>query len=84
VLVAVYGTARQNALAHPAAGLTPVTAARHAFAHGVGSAFLLAAILDVACLLVVLLVIRIKPVQAAPVPAAPVPAGSVSGGKADS
>jgi hypothetical protein len=37
--------------------------------HGIGTAFLLAAILDVACLLVILLVIRIKQAAPASVPA---------------
>lgn len=66
VLVAVFGTARRTAAAHPAAGVSHLAAARHAFAHGIGSAFFLATILDVACLLVILLVIRVRP---APPPA---------------
>jgi EmrB/QacA subfamily drug resistance transporter len=69
VLVAVFGTAYRTATLHPAAGLTPFAQGQHAFAHGVGASFLLAAILDVASLLVILLVIRIK--KAAPAPAEP-------------
>jgi EmrB/QacA subfamily drug resistance transporter len=65
VLVAVYGTASRDALRHPVAGLTSIAQGQHALAHGIASAFLLAAILDVASLLVILLVIRTrKPVPA--------------------
>jgi EmrB/QacA subfamily drug resistance transporter len=60
VLVAVFGTAYRSAAQHPAAGLTPFAQTQHAYAHGVGTAFLLAAILDVASLLVILLLIRVK------------------------
>ena len=71
VLVAVFGTASRSAAAHPAAGLTAFAVKQHAFAHGVGTAFLLAAILDIASLLVISLVIRVK---AAPAPAGGTPA----------
>ena len=49
-----------HAAQHPAAGLTAFAQSQHAWAHGVASAFLIAAILDVASLLVILLVIRTK------------------------
>jgi predicted MFS family arabinose efflux permease len=60
ILVAVFGTASANAARHPAAGLTRFAQSQQAWAHGAASAFLLAAILDVASLLVILLVIRTK------------------------
>jgi MFS family permease len=60
VLVAVFGTATRHAAQHPAAGLTAFQQSQHVWAHGVASAFLIAAILDVASLLVILLVIRTK------------------------
>jgi EmrB/QacA subfamily drug resistance transporter len=69
VLVAVWGTASRHAAQHPAAGLTAFAQSQHAWAHGVASAFLIAAILDVASLLVILLVIRTK--RPAPEAAAP-------------
>jgi len=56
----VFGTAYTHTIQHPAAGLSPFARQQHAWAHGVGSSFLLAAIVDVACLLVVVLVIRVK------------------------
>jgi EmrB/QacA subfamily drug resistance transporter len=69
VLVAVFGTATRHAAQHPAAGLTAFQQSQHVWAHGVASAFLIAAILDVASLLVILLVIRTK--RPAPEAAAP-------------
>jgi hypothetical protein len=69
VLVAVFGTASRDALRHPVAGLTPLAQGQRVLAHGIGSAFLLAAILDIACLLVIVLVIRIKKPAPAVVPA---------------
>jgi hypothetical protein len=68
VLVAVFGTAYRGSVQHPPAGLTPFAQGQHAFAHGVGTAFLLAAIFDVACLLVILLLIRVKKAPAVPAP----------------
>ncbi|HEY1670451.1 MAG TPA: MFS transporter [Trebonia sp.] len=50
VLVAVYGTATRNAAAHPAAGLSGVALQHHVLAHGMSTAFGLAAIFDVAVL----------------------------------
>jgi EmrB/QacA subfamily drug resistance transporter len=64
VLVAVFGTASNNAARHPVAGLSAVAQGQHILAHGIASAFLLAAILDVAALLVIITVIRIKRVAA--------------------
>jgi len=69
VLVAVFGTSTKNAAAHPVAGLTAAAQAQHVLAHGIGSAFLLAAILDVVALLVILLVIRTGRQQPAAAPA---------------
>jgi EmrB/QacA subfamily drug resistance transporter len=69
VLVAVFGTSSRNAAQHPVPGLTPFAQGQHVLAHGIGTAFLLAAILDVASLLVILLVIRVKQAARAPVPA---------------
>jgi EmrB/QacA subfamily drug resistance transporter len=60
VLVAVFGTASSDAARHPVPGLTSAGQAQHVLAHGIASAFLLAAILDVAALLVVLLVLRTR------------------------
>jgi hypothetical protein len=54
----VFGTSSKNAASHPAPGLTAAAQAQHVLAHGIGSAFLLAAILDVVALLVIVLVIR--------------------------
>jgi EmrB/QacA subfamily drug resistance transporter len=69
VLVAVFGTASRNAAQHPVPGLSPLAQGQHVLAHGIGTAFLLAAILDVASLLVILLVIRVKQAAPTPVPA---------------
>jgi len=60
VLVAVFGTSTRHAAQHPIAGLTAFQQSQHVWAHGVATAFLIAAILDVASLLVILLVIRTK------------------------
>ena len=65
VLVAVFGTSTRNAASHPVPGLTAAAQAQHVLAHGIGSAFLLAAILDVAALLVILLLIRTRQQQPA-------------------
>jgi EmrB/QacA subfamily drug resistance transporter len=72
VLVAVFGTSSRNAASHPVPGLTAAAQAQHVLAHGIGSAFLLAAILDVVALLVILLVIRTGQ-QPAPATAAAAP-----------
>jgi hypothetical protein len=58
VLVAVYGTATRDSLAHPVAGLSAAASHARDLAHGVSAAFLLAAIFDVAALLVVALLLR--------------------------
>jgi hypothetical protein len=57
-LVAVFGTANKNALAHPLAGLTATEQAHRALAHGVSSAFILAAVFDVGSLLLIALLLR--------------------------
>jgi len=61
ILVAVYGTATRNY--HPAAGLSAAASRASVLAHGTATAFLLAAIFDVAALLVIALLLR--PRQAA-------------------
>jgi hypothetical protein len=58
VLVAVYGTATRSAAAHPAAGLSGVALQHQVLAHGMSTAFGLAAIFDVAVLILVLTLLR--------------------------
>ncbi len=58
VLVAVFGTATRHSLAHPAAGLPAAAFRRQALAHGMATAFLLAAIFDVAALVVIATLLR--------------------------
>jgi hypothetical protein len=57
-LVAVFGTARENYLAHPLAGLSAAAQAQRALAHGMSAAFVLAAIFDAGCLLIIALLLR--------------------------
>ena len=54
VLVAVFGTASQNAHQHPVPGLTAAAQGQHVLAHGMATAFGVAAIFNVASLLVIL------------------------------
>jgi hypothetical protein len=68
VLVAVFGTASQNAARHPVAG-TAAQALQSAHVHGMATAFLLATILDVVTLLVIITLIRARPPMPAPRPA---------------
>ena len=58
VLVAVYGTASRNALAHPAAGLPAAALHARALSHGMSTAFGLAAVFDLAALLVIAFLLR--------------------------
>jgi EmrB/QacA subfamily drug resistance transporter len=58
VLVAVFGTATRNSLAHPAAGLSAAAFRTHVLAHGMSTAFTLAAIFDVAAFAVIALLLR--------------------------
>jgi EmrB/QacA subfamily drug resistance transporter len=58
VLVAVYGTATRASLAHPAAGLTAQALRRQVLAHGMSTAFTLAAIFDVAAFVVIAALLR--------------------------
>jgi EmrB/QacA subfamily drug resistance transporter len=58
VLVAVYGTASRNALAHPAAGLSAAALHTRVLSHGMSTAFGLAAIFDLAALLVIAFLLR--------------------------
>ena len=66
VLVAVFGTSFRDAARHPLAGAAPAVQARHALAHGVSTAFLLAAIFDAVALLVITTLIRTRAPMAAP------------------
>jgi EmrB/QacA subfamily drug resistance transporter len=77
VLVAVFGTATRNALAHPVAGLSAAAFAHRVQAHGNSVAFLLAAIFDAVTLVVIAVLLRDRK------PAA-VPAAAVAGADDDS
>jgi EmrB/QacA subfamily drug resistance transporter len=72
-LVAVFGTARRNALAHPAAGLTATGQAHRVLSHGVSAAFILATVFDVGCLLIIVLLLRNPARPAVPAKAAGAP-----------
>jgi EmrB/QacA subfamily drug resistance transporter len=69
ILVAVFGTSYRDAARHPIAGVTPFAQAQHVYAHGVATAFLFAAILDVATMLVVIAFIRARDPRPTPVQA---------------
>jgi EmrB/QacA subfamily drug resistance transporter len=58
VLVAIFGTARTNALAHPLAGLSATTLAHHAEVHGISVAFVLAAVFDAIALVIIAALLR--------------------------
>jgi len=58
VLVAVFGTATRNSLAHPVAGLSAAAFHARVLAHGMSTAFLLAAIFDMAALVVIAIFLR--------------------------
>ena len=73
VLVAVFGTATKNALAHPVAGLSATDFQHQVLAHGMSVAFGLAAIFDVVVLVLIATLLRGRPPAAA---AAPAPAAS--------
>ena len=67
VLVAVYGTSTRDAARHPLPGATAAEQAHHVLAHGMATAFLLAAILDAVALIVIITLIRTRaPMQAPP------------------
>ena len=70
VLVAVFGTARRDTARHLLAGAgatTPVLQARTALAHGMATAFLLAAVFDAVSLIVIIALIRTRaPMDALP------------------
>ena len=68
-LVTVFGTASRNAAAHPLPGVTRLAQAHHVLAHGMATAFLVAAIFDACALLVILLAIRGRPAIRAQAPA---------------
>jgi hypothetical protein len=69
VLVAVFGTARRTALAHPVPGLFAAEFQQHVLAHGMDQAFGLAAIFDVAALLIIAILLRGRPAGPARAPA---------------
>jgi MFS family permease len=60
VLVAVYGTATRDSLAHPVAGLSAAAFHARVLAHGMATAFTLAAIFDVAAFVVIALLLRTR------------------------
>ena len=60
VLVAVFGTASRNAGRHPLPGLTAAAQGQHVLAHGMASAFALAAIFNLASLAVIVALIRTR------------------------
>jgi hypothetical protein len=60
VLVAVYGTATRSAAAHPAADLAGTALQHQELAHGMATAFGLAAIFDVAVLILVVTLLRAR------------------------
>jgi hypothetical protein len=60
VLVAVFGTASRHAQQHPLPGLTAVAEGHHVLAHGIATAFGLAAILDLISLVVIVTLIRAR------------------------
>jgi EmrB/QacA subfamily drug resistance transporter len=60
VLVAVFGTATRASLAHPVAGLTAQAFRRQVLAHGMSTAFTLAAIFDVAAFVVIAVLLRTR------------------------
>jgi predicted MFS family arabinose efflux permease len=60
ILVAVFGTATRQAAAHPVAGLPAAAFHTHVLAHGMASAFTLAAIFDLAALVVIALLLRTR------------------------
>ena len=70
VLVAVYGTATRDAARHPLPGATAALQAHHVLAHGMATAFLLAAILDAVALIVIITLIRTRAPMTAPPQAA--------------
>jgi EmrB/QacA subfamily drug resistance transporter len=58
VLVAVFGTATRNSAAHPLAGLSATAFHAHVLAHGMATAFGLAAIFDAAAFVLIALLLR--------------------------
>ncbi len=70
VLVAVYGTATRDAARHPLPGASAALQAHHVLAHGMATAFLLAAILDAVALIVIITLIRTRAPMTAPPQAA--------------
>jgi len=70
VLVAVYGTATRASLAHPVAGLTAQAFRRQVLAHGMSTAFTLAAIFDVAAFAVIAVLLRARGPRVPDTPAA--------------
>jgi EmrB/QacA subfamily drug resistance transporter len=81
VLVAVFGTATRDSQAHPVAGLSAAAFHQRVLAHGMSTAFLLAAIFDLAALLVIAILLRDRrpkvPSSPAELADATVPAGAL-------
>jgi hypothetical protein len=74
VLVAVFGTASRDAIAHPSAATTALSAVarqHYVLAHGMSAAFGLAALFDVATLLLAIFLFREPPRPAAASGSAP-------------
>jgi EmrB/QacA subfamily drug resistance transporter len=71
ILVAVFGTVYQDALKHPATGLSALAAHQHALVHGISSAYGLATIFEVVTLLLVVTLIRFPAPPAAAVSGPP-------------
>jgi MFS family permease len=69
VLVAVFGTTSRHAQQHPLPGLTAAAQGQHVLAHGIASAFGLAAILNAVSLLVIVTLIRTRRPVPQPAPA---------------
>jgi EmrB/QacA subfamily drug resistance transporter len=67
-LVAVFGAASRSLAAHLPAALSQAARTHHVLAHGIGTSFLVAAILDACALVVILITIRAPRPAPAPVP----------------
>jgi EmrB/QacA subfamily drug resistance transporter len=65
ILVAVFGTVRRNAAAHPPAGQSALAQQHYALAHGMSAAFGMAALFDLATLLLIIFLFRSAPRPAA-------------------
>jgi len=66
VLVAVYGTAYRDAATRPLPGLSALAEKHHVLAHGMSTAFGLAAIFDVVALLLIVILLKGRTARPAP------------------